>query len=387
MIPRTADVVIIGGGIMGLSTAYHLTRCGCKNVVLLEREDNLGSQTTSCCAGGARHQFSTQINIQLSLLSIQMLKTFEEDPGYPIDSHWCGYTFILTQEDDIEAFEHAVDLQRSLGVETQWLTADALREQFPMMHLEDVVAGTFYAHDGLADPGAVVNGYATAARRQGAMLVTGLPVTDIVTQGGRVCRVATPQGQIATSVVVNAAGPWAAQVGQMVNTVIPIKPVRQQLLVTTPLPEIPADFPVVIFPARGLGFHREGNGLLTGMTRSIEDATSTDFTQQVDGKWEAMHCEVAIKRLPCLQRAGVVSHWAGLYEVTPDLHPILGRVPPVEGFYCITGFSGHGFMHASISGLLLSEEILDGRAHTLDINPLRIDRFQQQQILAEHYIV
>ncbi len=391
MIPKVADVVIIGGGVMGLSTAYHLVRRDCKNVVLLEREECLGAQTTNCCAGGIRHQFSTRINIQMSILSIQMLEAFEEEVGYPVELNRCGYTFILTQDDNVEAFKIAVSLQHQLGVDTRWLSAAALHEQFPMMCLEDAVAGTFYQRDGLADTGAVVNGYAVAAKRLGATLLTGLPVVDIILKAGRVCEVVTQRGQIATRVVVDAAGPWAVEIGRMVNVALPVRPVPQQLLVTTPLSDIPTDLPVTIFPYQGLGFHREGSGLLTGLTRPIRDSivNQADFGRRldVDPDWEAMHCKIAAKRLPCFENARIVSHWAGLYEMTPDLQPILGRCPSVEGFYCIAGFSGHGFMHAPISGLLLSEEILDGEAHHLDISTLRVDRFQQKETLVEQYAI
>jgi sarcosine oxidase subunit beta len=387
MIPKAADVVIIGGGIMGLSTAYHLARRGCRDVIVLEREEHLGGYTTSRCAGGIRHQFSTRINVQMSLLSIRMLESIEEELGIPVSIRWCGYLFVLTEKDDIEAFKHAVDLQRKLGVDTRWLSVDVLHERFPMVNLEDAVAGTFYGRDGLADPSAVANGYATAARRLGATLVTGIPVIDILVKGGGggVYQVVTPQGRIATPAVVNAAGPWAAEIGRMIDIVLPIRPVRQQLFVTGPMPEIPTDFPVLVFPAQGLGFHREGDGLLTGLTNPAEESLSAREVY-VDRVWEARHRDVAIRRLPSLQEARIVSRWAGLYEMTPDLHPILGHIPSAGGFYCIAGFSGHGFMHGPISGLLLSEEMLDGKVHSLNIDPLRLDRFQYPQQI-ERYII
>lgn len=384
MLPHTADVVIIGGGVMGASTAYHLANRGCTNIVLLEREPFFGAGATGKNAGGIRHQFATEINIRLSLKSIAMLERFEEEPGYPIDLRFCGYLFLLTRQEDVEAFQRHVALQHRLGVMTEWLTHDEVARRLPQVRTDDVLAGTFYSRDGLADPAGVTQGYINGARRLGAKPFTEVEVTGIVVEGGRVRGVRTSQGDIATPVVVNAAGPWAALVGRMAGVDIPVQPVRRQILVTTPLPEIPPDFPFVIDFAQSLYFHREGEGLLTGMSNPDE---RPGFDQSVDPAWELVHLEAAIQRLPLLERAGKAAAWAGLYEVSPDAHPILGRVAELEGFYCINGFSGHGFMHGPIAGLLLAEEILDGAAHTLDIAPLRPDRFRERRAIQEYNVI
>lgn len=384
MLPRTADVVIIGGGVMGASTAYHLARRGCTNLVLLEREPFFGTGATGKNAGGIRHQFATEINIRLSLKSIAMLEHFEEEPGYPIDLRFCGYLFLLTREEDVEAFRRNVALQRRLGVMTEWLTHDEVARRLPQVRTDDVLAGTFYGRDGLADPAGVTQGYVNGARRLGAKLFTDVEVTGITVEGGRVRGVRTSRGDIATPVVVNAAGPWAALVGRMAGLDIPVQPIRRQILATTPLPEIPPDFPFVIDFAQSLYFHREGEGLLTGMSNPNEPP---GFDQSVDPDWELVHLEAAIQRLPLLERAGKAAAWAGLYEVSPDAHPILGRVAELEGFYCINGFSGHGFMHGPIAGLLLAEEILDGAAHTIDIAPLRLDRFREGRAIQEYNVI
>jgi len=383
-LPTTAEVVIVGGGVMGVSTAYHLAAKGCTDVVLLEREPFFGTQATGKCAGGIRYQFATEINIRLSLHSLPMLERFEEEMGQPIDLRLCGYLFLLTREEDVAQFRRNVALQHRLGVMTEWLEADEVRRRLPMMRLDDLLAATFHAKDGLADPNGVVQGYVTQARRLGAKLFTDVTVTDIRVEGGRVRGVVTDRGEIATPNVVNAAGPWAKVVGAMAGVEIPVEPVRRQIVVTTPLPEIPPDFPFVIDFAQALYFHREGEGLLTGMSNPNEPP---GFDQSVDEAWELVHLEAAMERLPLLEKAGILSHWAGLYEVSPDAHPILGRVPEVEGFYCINGFSGHGFMHGPIAGLLLAEEILDGAAHTVDITPLRIDRFRREEMLTEYNVV
>lgn len=383
-LPSTADVIVIGGGVMGTSTAYHLTLKGCQNVLLLEREPFFGTQATGRCAGGIRYQFSTEINVRLSLLSLPMLDRFEEELGQPIDRRHTGYLFLLTSEESVASFRETVAMQRRLGVNTEWLTPEEIKARVPLINVQDVLAGTDHADDGLADPNSVVQGYVSGARRLGGKLVTDVAVRGIQVESGKIRGVVTDQGTVATSIIVNAAGPWAGQVGSMAGVDTPIVPLRRQIVVTGPLPEVPSDFPFVIDFDQSLYFHREGDGLLTGMSNPNE---KVGFDQAVDPEWELVHFEAAMKRLPLLEQAGIASRWAGLYEVSPDAHPILGRIPQVHGLYCVGGFSGHGFMHGPICGLLLAEEILDGAAHTLDISSLYIDRFEGGTGLVEYNVV
>jgi sarcosine oxidase subunit beta len=383
-LPKTADVVIVGGGVMGTSTAYHLALKGCKNVLLLERQPFFGMEATGKCAGGIRYQFGTEINVRLSLLSLPMLDRFEEELGQPINVRHCGYLFLLTNERDVAVFRQNVEMQHRLGVRTEWLDPPSVARMVPLLNLDGVLAATFNPDDGLADPSGVVQGYVSGARRLGARLLTGVEVSGINVAGGRVKGVVTRYGEVATPVVVNAAGPWAAQVGRMAGVDIPISPVRRQIVVTGPIAELPPDFPFVIDFARSLYFHREGPGILTGMSNPDEPP---GFDQSVDREWELVHLETAVKRLPVLERAGLASRWAGLYENSPDAHPILGRVAELEGFFCIGGFSGHGFQHGPACGLLLAEEILDGRAHTMDISALDLDRFREGREIFEYNVV
>ncbi len=382
-LPKSAAVVVVGGGVMGASTAYHLAKRGVKDVVLLEREAFFGLGATGRCAGGIRYQFATEINVRLSLHSLPMLDALEDETGQPAMVRKCGYLFVLTRPEDLAAFESQVAMQRALGANTQWLSGDDVRRRVPQAQFPDALAGTFNPDDGLADPNSVVMAYVTAARRLGATCLTETSVQGITTGSGRVTGVVTPAGTIATPVVVNAAGPWSAPVGAMAGVPVPVVPVRRQWLTTTPLPELPPDFPFIIDFAQSLYFHREGEGLLTGMSNPNE---APGFDQSVDEAWELTHMEAAARRLPQLERAGVVSRLAGLYEVTPDAHPILGPTP-LEGFYLVAGFSGHGFMHGPICGRLLAEMIVDGQATTLDVESLRLSRFAADQTQAEYNVV
>jgi len=381
---KTADVVVIGGGVMGASTAYHLAWKGCKDVLLLERERFFGTEATGKCAGGIRYQFGTEINVQLSKVSLPMLHRFEAELDQPIGLNMCGYLFLLTQEDDVRVFRENLEMQRRLGVRAEWLEPSEIADLVPTIDITGVIGGTFGLDDGLADPGSVVQGYISGASRLGATLRTGVEVTDILVDGGRVKGVVTDHGTVMTPVVVNAAGPWARLVGEMADVRIPVVPVRRQIVVTGPLRDIPRDFPFVIDFERSLYFHREGEGILTGMSNTSQ---APGFDQSVDKAWELVHLEAAVERLPLLARAGLANRWAGLYEVTPDAHPILGPIPRLEGFFCINGFSGHGFMHGPVCGLLLAEEIVEGGAHTLDISPLTIDRFKEGERVAEYNVV
>lgn len=379
-----ADVVIIGGGVMGTSTAYHLASRGCTDVVLLERAEFFGAGATGQCAGGVRHQFSTPANIELSKHSIAMLERFPEELDQEIDLHFCGYLFLLDDAEDMAAFRRNVDLQHQHGVQTQLLDVDDIAQLAPQVNLDGIIGGTFYQRDGLADPASVVQGYVKNARRLGATLLTETPATDIRIESGCVRGVSTPDGEIETETVVIAAGPWSGEVGKLAGIDLPVQPIRRQIATTQPIEGITRDFPFVIDFARSLYFHYEGGGILTGMSNPDE---KPGFDTSVDPEWRLVHFKNAIQRLPLLAEAEILAEWAGLYEATPDDQPILGRLPHAEGLISCAGFSGHGFMQGPICGLLMAEEILDGRAHTVDIDPLRWERFETGKDAAEYNVV
>jgi sarcosine oxidase subunit beta len=383
-LPKTASVVIIGGGVMGASAAYHLALKGYTDVALLEREPFFGMGATGKCAGGIRYQFSTEINIRLSKVSLPMLDRFEEETGQAIDLRKCGYLFLLTNDDDIAKFRANVQLQHRLGIDTEWLSGDEVRRMVPQLAADDVLAGTYNREDGLVDPNSVVNGYVAAGRRLGVLALTDTEVTRITTRSGRIEGVVTNKGLIACEMIVNAAGPWSSLVSNMVDLPLPVIPIRRQMLTTTSLPQIPADFPFIVDFAQSLYYHREGDGLLTGMSNPQQ---VPGFDESVDESWELVHMEAAIERLPALASARRVAAWAGLYEVTPDAHPIIGTVRELGGYYLVTGFSGHGFMHGPVAGLLVAETIIHGRSVTLDISALDYYRFEEGREIEEYNVI
>jgi len=378
-----AEVIVIGGGVMGASTAYHLASRGQSNVILLEKEDFFGLGATGRCAGGVRYQFGTEVNIRLSLLSLPMLERFKDEIGQAVDYRKTGYLFLLSNENEVSIFKHNVDLQNTLGAQTEWLSGNEIRKRLPMMRLNDVLAGSFNPLDGLVDPNSVVMGYIGAAQRLGVNALTSTLVTGFQIQSNRIIGVETPSQTIFAPIIVDATGPWAGLTGQMAGLHVPVSPIRRQWLTTTAIPELPPDFPFVIDFAQSLYFHPEGPGLLTGMSNPNE---KPGFDQNVDPEWELVHLDAAIHRIPLLETVGLSSRLAGLYEVTPDAHPIIGNTP-VEGYYIVSGFSGHGFMHGPIAGKLMSEIILDGQASTMDISMLDFARFKEGRLIHEYNVV
>jgi sarcosine oxidase subunit beta len=384
MLPKTAQVIVIGGGVMGASTAYHLAKKGCKDVLLLESEPFFGTGSTGRCAGGIRHQFSTDVNIQLSIKSLQMMNDLEEETGQAVDIKLVGYLIMASTEDQMTAFRANVERQHQHGVMTEIWSVDDIANRVPMMNTDGLIGATFYDKDGIADPSDVVQGYVKGARSLGATLLTDAAVTGITVEGGGVKAVQTAEGEVACEQVVIACGPWSGLVGKMVGVDIPITPELQQSAVTTPLDWVPDNFPFVIDFTQRLYFHIEGEGLLTG--QSIVGRPPT-FEQNVDPEWTVHAIEAAIKRMPPMAQAGLLNEWAGLYENTPDAHPVIGPIKAVEGLYMIGGFSGHGFMHGPVGGLLVAEQILDGKAQTVDVDVLRFERFEEGDLIEEYNVI
>jgi len=372
----TADVVVIGGGIIGVSIAYHLlTRDPALKVVVLEKEPAPGSGATAAATGGVRHQFSTEANVRLSLLSHPYFAEAEAILGRSVDFVPHGYLFLTTVPERFEQARRNVALQRRLGVRSRLVTPEEMRAFLPQLHVADLLGGSFCPDDGSADPHGMLQGFLANARKRGLQVRTSEPVIGVRRERERVAGVSTPADQYSAPVVVNAAGPFADRIGALAGVAIPSRPYRRQVLVAEPLPELPERFPLIVDLDSGWYVHRQGKStlLMGGTDKDVHPGLDT----AVD--WEAFEpvFTAAGKRVPPLALAKVLRAYAGLRDLTPDYHGILGEAPGVPGFYVACGFSGHGFMHAPAVGLLLAELILDGRAGSMEIGPLAPDRFER----------
>lgn len=383
----TADAVVVGGGAMGTSIAFHLAAAGVRRVVLLEREAALGTGSTGRCAGGFRIQFSSEINVRLSLASVAMIGRFSEEHGLPLDVDVDGYLFLVRDEAAWAGYRAAAAMQRGLGARVEELDATAAADLIPGLNVEGVVGATFGPDDGIADPSGLTNGYATLARRHGTEIRLGTEAFAIRTSadGGRVMGVSTPGGEIDAPVVVNAAGPWARELAATCGIDLPIEPQPRHVVTTSGFPGRPERRTLVIDTATMFYFHCEGAGVLMGMPR-LADAVAT-FETIVDDRWIADELlPQAIRVLPALEQAGLARSWVGLYEMTPDHHAILGPVEGLAGLYLANGFSGHGFQHAPIVGKVTAE-LVTGAAPTVDVSSLRLERFARGELIGESHVV
>ena len=377
-----ADVVIVGGGIIGASIAYHLAKRGVRDVVVLER-DELGGGSTTRNAGGVRLQFSTEINVRLSLRSLPRIEQFADEMGVDPHLRQVGYLFLITEERDVAPFEESLAMWQRLGVPVQRLDAAGVHQVFPELRVDDLRFATLCMRDGYCDPTSLLNGYVARAREKGAQFREHEAVTGITREGDRVTAVRTAKGVIACATVVNAAGAWGAEVGQLAAIDLPIRPLRRQIFVTDPVPGLDRDFPLTVEFASSLYFHRESGGVLMGMA---DPTDGPGFDASVNWDFLPTLVERALYRLPVLERAKVKTGWAGFYEDTPDKHPIIGAVPGLVGFLCAAGFSGHGIMHAPATGEAIAELIVDGRT-SLDVTPLAYDRFRRGDLIKEHNVI
>jgi sarcosine oxidase subunit beta len=379
---ESADVVIVGGGIMGCALAYQLRKRNV-DVLLLERE-TLGSQSTGKCAGGVRQQFSSEGNVRLQRMSVGMLQSFEEEIGHPADFRQIGYLFVLTQPQQVEDFRHNMDLWHRVGLsEARWVDPAEAQRMVPVLNVDDVLGCTFCPTDGIASPADVTFGYAAAARRLGARLKEGVAVTGIDVASGRVQGVRTSEGDVATRLIFNCAGAWAASIGRMAGLEIPILPYRRHIAVTSTFPAVPRNNPMTVDFQTSLYFHPEGDGVLIGMSDREEPPGYVE-----DVSWEFLEkmFAQAAWRAPALAAAGVKTAWAGLYEVTPDHQAILGPMPEVEGFWCAAGFSGHGFMQGPAAAQLLAQLLLDHTSE-IDISSFAFERFARGALVKERNVI
>jgi len=380
---ETADVVIIGGGIVGSSIAYHLTEAGCRNVLVLERESQQGKGSTGKSMGGVRAQFSTPVNIRMSLYSIPFYASFDERLGYPADYRPQGYLFLATNDAQIAYLRANYERQRSLGLENvRLIPAEEIARTFPLLRNDDVVGGSFCSTDGFVDPYSAMIGFMTRASDHGARLWRNAELTAIQLQRGAVSGVETTRGSVSTKIIVNAAGPWAAQVAKHVNIDLPVEPLRRMLVPSEPFDQFPHTAPMIIDMSNGFHFRPEALGFLLAWNDPEEKpGFKTDF----DPAFIEKILVRAANRVPCFENLAVNPKraWAGLYEMTPDHHPILGPVRDVSGFFCANGFSGHGVMHAPATGKILADLILNGTTNLIDAELLSLSRFAEDRLIEE----
>jgi len=377
----TADVVIVGAGIMGVSTAYHLARRQAGRILLLER-DEVCSGSTALASGGIRHQYANRIGIELTRHSIETYERFEDEFGVDPRFRQHGYLILVTTEAEQAQAERNVALQQSLGVDVRLLSPDETGRRFPYLATGDLRGATYSPRDGYADPYLATTAIAARARELGVTIQTGCEVVGFVRTPGRVGGVVTRTGPVSAAVVVIATGCWSGVVGKLAGVDIPVAPLRRSKFITAPFSfeQIPEATPFVIDPHLGISLRREGAGILLGIGRR-EEAGS--FSTALDWSLAEPLVERAVRRAPVLSEARLMRTWTGLYEMTPDQTGIVSAVPGATGLHVIAGFSGHGFMHGPIAGQLMAELIADGRATTLDAAPLNLERFARGETSLE----
>jgi sarcosine oxidase subunit beta len=378
---QTADVVVIGGGVVGASIAFHLARMGAGQVVLLERK-HLAAGSTGTSSGLVRMHYDNPLEAEIALKSMEVFRHFDEVVGGE-----CGFVqtgFVRTVEPhNLEALPANVQMLQNLGVNTRLISGDELRSLAPYLQTEDIPLAAYEPDSGYADPHMTTMGFANGARRHGARLFQGIEVTGIDREGGQVSGVQTPQGRIATRAVVNAAGPWGGLVAALAGVKLETEIMHHQVAVVETPPEVPWPHLTVIDRLHHT-YLRPESGRLTLIGASHDNyaigPTQLDtYPESLTYETQYRVLERLCARIPAMETGAVRKGHAGIYLNSPDKHALLGAAPGVEGFYCATGCSGHGFKEAPVIGQAMAELILNGRTEVVDITPLRLSRFAEGQ--------
>jgi sarcosine oxidase subunit beta len=380
---KSADVIIIGGGIVGSSVAYHLTEAGCRNVVVIERESHQGKGSTGKSMGGVRAQFSMPISIQMSLYSIPFFRNFDEVMGHPGGYRPQGYLFVATDPRHMAYLQENYQKQVEAGLtEVQLLCPEDVRRIAPEIRSDDVIGGSFCSIDGFVDPYSVMTGFMQKAAERGVELMRETEVTGIQVDGKGICGVETSKGPIGGRVVVNAAGAWASKIARSAGVDLPVEPLRRMLAPTEPFDKVSHLSPMVVDMSTGFHYRPEGLGLLLAWNDPEE---TPGFKTSFDNRFIEKVLTQGVKRLPVLEEAEVNPKraWAGLYEMTPDHHPVIGPVRGLPGMFLANGFSGHGVMHSPATGRIVADLITTGKTDLVDWELLGVERFAEGRLLHE----
>jgi sarcosine oxidase, subunit beta len=379
----SAEVVIVGGGVMGASIAFHLAAAGVTDVLLLEA-NQLGSGSSGKPLGGVRAQFSSPANVRLGARSLTAYRQFAETTGSDIGLRQVGYLFLLRTAEDVAGFETSVAMQNELGVPSRLITTAQAGRLNPYLALDGVIAAAYSPDDGYARPGSVVQGYAAAAARLGVGIHSGVRVTGIEGDGGRLSTVHTSAGPIGTAAVICAAGAWSAAIGAMAGVELPVEPLRRQIAFTVPLRPPPPRIPFTIDFDSTFYFHNDAaDGLLLGLA---EAGQPVGFDTDYDEAWLPELRAAAARCAPELAEIPLERGWAGLYEMTPDCNALIGQSPAVSRFLYATGFSGHGFLQAPAVGEIIRDLYL-GVPPFCDVSGFDVSRFSRAAARTELNII
>jgi sarcosine oxidase subunit beta len=376
------DVAIIGAGIVGSSIAYHLVKEGQTSVLVLDAGTAAGG-STGRAAGGIRAQFSTEIDIRLALHSIEFYEHFDDLVGGNINFRQYGYLFMAFTDDGWATLQRNAKLQRSMGVEVRHLSPQEVSDAYPYLCIDGLRGANFGPRDGYADPSSAAQAFLKYARERGVVVREGARVTAMEISSGKLTALQAGGERYEVGTAVIAAGPWSAEVGRLAGLELPVTPLRRHLFFTDALPEIPEQVPMTIDFETGFHFRKEGPGLLLAMPDPEE---TYGFKEGINWALAEKVVEAAVERVPLLSRARLVSGWSGLYEMTPDHHPIVGFTP-VHGLLVAAGFSGHGFMLSPAVGRAMAELIIYGYYRTIDCSVLSLERFERGELLGEPYVL
>jgi sarcosine oxidase subunit beta len=373
------EAVIVGGGVIGTSVAFHLAKLGLRDIVLLERS-HLAAGSTGRSVGLIETNYALDVNVALAKHGYDEFTRFAEITGGTADFHRRRYLETVAERSQEAHLEHAVDMGVRHGVHVRLVDPDGIREAFPELRTDDVTRGLLSDDAGFCDPHSVASSYATAAQRLGARIQTKTPVERILVEDGQACGVHTPQGDVRSPVVVNATGPWCNDLLDPLGIRLPVARWQRQIFVTSPHPAIPNDRPMYIdLPGRFYFRQELDGGFILGLVEDDPARESDLANPETDWEFKTRAVEAAVHRVPKLAETSITNAWSGIVAFTPDQLPVLGPVTDVRGLYLANGMSGYGVMISPGVGLALAEMIIRGESRTIDVSGLAYDRFQGRE--------